>query len=262
MMNSYFDLMSLRTFAIICGMSSIIVFNLSLRFFRYLIYKYKLKKDDSENKTILTYSDKIGNNNKLRITFENDYKEIIMKCEELEHLDEEWFLSTLVRFNKENCIYDKYGYIHFNTDEKYDLVMSIIKSVQYNKLILYSYDINFDLMFSVAEKWACPNSLLRMISEESKKMKNYNILNKYYSKAEQVYLFYPFKCKMCKKGFTLNNNKEGFCKHHPSTTRVASNEYMCCGKNVSEEGCVVGKHVPDVDTLTIKLITELIKKSS
>ena len=258
-MNSYFDLMSLRSFAIICGMSSIIVFNLSLRFFRYLIYKYRLKKCDSD--TILTYSDKIGNNNKLRITFENDYKEIIMKCEELEHLDEEWFLSTLVRFKKENSVYDDYGYIHYNSDESHDLIMSIIKSVQYNKLILYDEDINLDLMYAVADKLSCPVSLMKIIESEITKIKNYNLINKFLTKAENVYMFYPFKCKICNKGFNMINNKEGSCHHHPKSIRYDLNTYNCCGRNIDDEGCVKGKHVPKIDVETINFITELIKNS-
>ncbi len=260
-MDSYFELTSLTSFAIICGMTSIIAFNGSLKFFNYLIYKYKLKKDDSENKTILTYSDKIKNNNKIRITFENNFKEVIMNCDELEHLDSEWFLSTLVRFKKENSDYDDYGYIHYNTDESHDLIMSIIKSVQYNKLILYDEDINLDLMYAVADKLSCPVSLMKYIEFEIEKRNNHLFIDKYFNKSERVYMFYPFKCKICQQGFTMINNKEGSCHHHPKSIRYDLNTYNCCGKNIDDEGCVKGKHVPDIDNATINLIIELIKNS-
>ena len=42
-------------------------------------------------------------------------------------------------------------------------------------------------------------------------------------------MFYPFKCKICQQGFTMINNKEGSCHHHPKSIRYDLNTYNPLG---------------------------------
>jgi hypothetical protein len=196
----------------------------------------------------------------IRVIFYNYDNDLIINMNEFEFIEEtgeEWFLSLLVKYGKEDKTkLDENGYIIYKTDEDYNVFKSLIKTIQYNKLILYN-NVNINILYELGDKLCIPKKSLDIIKKNKLVEFEINHLNKLFTKKELNYLRMSFKCKLCKQGFTHFNNKEGSCKYHPSSYNINSGLYNCCGKTINSEPCLNGKHVAEFFTNELELIKTL-----
>ena len=247
----------------------LITFNLSLRFIKYYINKKATilyKKTFTENITHLNKYNKINNykktdnNDIIRVIFYNAVDDLIINMKELEFIEEEkeWFLSLLIKYGKDDkSNIDANGYIIYKTDEDYTVFKSLIKTIQYNKIILYD-DVNINVLYEIAEKMCIPEKILEKIKKTRNIENEMKHLNKLFTKKELLYLRQTFKCKLCKQGFTHFNNKQSACKYHTMSFNINGSFYSCCGKRIDDEPCKISKHVPEIAHYELELIKTIL----
>ena len=134
-------------------------------------------------------------------------------------------------------------------NEDYDIIKCIIDSMRYRKLI-FSKDTNLRLMYSVCNKWCCPEWLTSAIDDEVNSSPQLKQINNFIDNlSNNIY-----KCSVCGVGFNKYNNKHNSCKTHRYKGTIAgSNVYACCNK---EEPCMVGYHtidMTDINSLIYRL---------
>ena len=245
----------------------IIYFTVFISFFLNFknIGKYYINKDakiNSFNNYLLKYKN-INHDDIIKIIFYNSSKYLIVDMKEFEFLEDEqgtqdWFLSLFLKYNKDNKFKkDENGFLIYITDEDYNVIKSLIKSIQYNKLILYE-NVNINILFEVAKKLCAPINILEIIKKNRNNYNELELLNKNYSKKELIYLKQTFKCKLCKQGFNHLNNNHGDCKYHTNSYNLTSECYLCCGGDITDKGCKIGKHVAEVHNTDIEFIKTLL----
>ena len=247
-------------FGLGCCVLSILAYHSTL----YLCYKYNISlrinkmirggherinediyKDSVSEKVKLLIREK--NKGKLKIEFDNDYRELIVNMKEY-FLDDNWFFNKYYKWESENEEYDNDGFIVFTTDEDYLLVKTIFETVKTNKLMLCNENknINMKYMKYLCEKWSCTQEIIDLIEEKIKLDIANDIKFNNFSTIPKLVVNTPFKCINCGAGFTLFDNKEGDCKCHKGLFKFHSNTFDCCGRGF-DEPCIIGKHVPILD---------------
>lgn len=160
-----------------------------------------------------------------------------------QYFDSDHFLSLLIKYpqscieikdsdkDRENpLLYNKYEkYEKFTINEDKNLVLSVINSLRFNKLILYD-DVCIDYMLEICKMWCMPESLLDQINEkiEENKMDKLNI-----TRDENTY-----KCELCGCGFKKYENTSTSCKTHDNRVHLGYTcismvfRWKCCGQKV------------------------------
>lgn len=187
---------------------------------------------------------------------------IYINKNEIEELsDSDWFLSLLINYKRDITL-------NLNSDtstmyeigEDPNLVLSVIESLRYKKVILLS-NISLDLMEALCDKWCCPEWLINAIQEKKKEKK----CESYDTSISN----FVFKCDLCYVGFKLNENKKDSCKRHTQLLNTYYNIYPCCGLKIqsNDDGvtyCTQGYHTPSEYSLKLfkqfKEITQTKKK--
>ena len=255
-MLNIFDITIYLIFLLIC-LIGLISFSLLTRVVKYYFNRNVIKIYEKEFNKNFKYLNQ-GSNTIIRIIFYNSKNNLIIDMKEFEFIEQDWFLSLLLKYNKDDEMkLDENGYIIYKTDEDYDLFKSLIKTVQYNKLILYN-TVNLDMLYHLGEKLCIPENTLDIIKTNKNIDNEMQNLNKLFTKKELIYLRQTFKCKLCRQGFTHLNNKDKSCKYHISLYNINGGFYSCCGKSIDEEPCKIGKHVPEITTNEIELIKTLL----
>ena len=152
---------------------------------------------------------------------------------------DEFYLKNLIEDINDNS--------ELNIDEDYDIIICILDSLRYNKLI-FNKDTNLILMERVCDKWCCPKWLSDSIEDELYSSKKLMKVNRFIDTlTNNVY-----RCLNCNTGFNKYNNKPNSCRtHRCSTTIAGTNRYACCNK---EEPCQVGYHVVNISDINVTLM--------
>ncbi len=147
-------------------------------------------------------------------------------------------------FMLKNMLEDTNDSSDIKINEDYDIIKCIIDSMRYRKLI-FSKDTNLRLMYSVCDKWCCPEWLTSAIDDEVNSSSQLKQINNFIDNLTNGI----YKCKNCGVGFNKFNNKANSCKYHKANNTIAgSNNYACCNK---EEPCKVGYHCIDMDAISL-----------
>lgn len=157
--------------------------------------------------------------------------------------------DTMEDFMIKNMLEDINDSSDIEINEDCDIIKCILDSMRYKKLI-FSKDTNLRLMYSVCDKWCCPEWLTNSIDEELNSSSNLKQINNFIDNlTNNIY-----KCSVCGTGFNKYNNKHNSCKTHKYKGTIAgSNIYACCNK---EEPCTVGYHtidMIDINTTILRL---------
>lgn len=159
------------------------------------------------------------------ITLECRGTKLILPIKEIESLtDQDWFLKLLVKYESDNASVEP-----VELGEDINIVLSIIETLKYNKLILYN-NISLEHMFMLCDKWCVPDWILEEITSRIEKKKSDNTDEKIY------------RCLICNIGFKKSENKNNSCKKHKLPYSIIISSFPCCNNN---EPCVQGYHYCD-----------------
>ena len=163
---------------------------------------------------------------------------IYIKESEIQELsDNEWFLSILLKYKKDDII---------EIGEEKQLVLSIIESLRYNKLILLKY-VSLDLMKALCDKWCCPEWLIHLIGQR---------LNDEDTSEPYILSNYMYTCKNCSHGFKIKENTSTSCNFHSKSYDSYHDLFPCCGlrlrinnNQMPIKTCSIGYHIPSPESL-------------
>lgn len=110
----------------------------------------------------------------------------------------DWYISKLINNNIDN---EKKKL--FEIWEDYDVFITIIDSVRFNKLILKNDSINLDYLLCLADKWCIQENIINQIKKEINKP---NILEDYINSKIQ-------RCTVCYNGFKIDENHSEACSN-------------------------------------------------
>ena len=147
--------------------------------------------------------------------------------------DESWFLSDLV-----NCTKDDKDIILY---EDYNVVMSIIESLRFNKFIILD-GVNPNHMYCLCDKWCVPEWLL----EESKKnIKHRQLRSTLCNFLDNQLNSDIINCYNCKTGFKKSENTSISCHYHSGQIicLIGKRVWSCCNTLDDSYGCKLAYHV-------------------
>ena len=157
------------------------------------------------------------------ITITKDYFE--------KYLNFEWYLSCLLKYPEINPDSD-YQDISFDIFESKNAILSIFDSLKFQRLVLHE-NVSLDYLNALCEMWIAPDWLKSDISQRRKDKEMYD---------NTIY-----KCKNCKIGFKLSENKPNSCNCHSFCFNITHNMFQCCGKSDPNDGCIKGYHIPYIE---------------
>ena len=141
-----------------------------------------------------------------------------------------WFLGNLTKYDQNQDTHIQ----KYCLWESKNVVLSLLDSLRYNKLITYNTDL--DYLYALADKWCVPEWLKTEILLNMKKNKNtFTDLTK----------DMPMVCVNCGTGFKLSENHSDSCKTHRYSLSTVNLRFSCCGKQADAEDnyCITGYHV-------------------
>ena len=149
---------------------------------------------------------------------------LVLPIKEIESFtDQVWFLKLLVQYEDDGK--------PIELCEDINIVLSIIETLKYHKLILYN-SISLEHMYMLCDKWCVPEWILEEITSrielysksETEKIKN-----------EKIY-----KCSVCYIGYKHSENTSTSCKKHLYSMDTHANIFACCN---NQEPCIKGYHI-------------------
>lgn len=170
--------------------------------------------------------------------------EIIIPKQEFNNIIfKDWYINKVFEYDNCNIL---------NIWEDKQIVLTILDSVRYNKLILNNNNINLNYLLVLAEKWCVSTNI---IDEIKYKIKQTNIIDNLLPEIKQ--------CKNCNMGYKESENTSTSCQFHDNIFINNGRNHRCCGisaTNHSHEkrlGCKKGYHIQNI--LSSKNLDYLIK---
>jgi hypothetical protein len=140
----------------------------------------------------------------------------------------DWFINKVFEYDNIDT---------FNIWEDKQIVLTILDSVRYNKLI-FNDNINLNYLLVLAEKWCVPTNI---IDEINYKIKQTNIIDILLPEVKQ--------CKNCKIGYKETENTSNSCQIHDDIFINHGKNHHCCGISSTDHshekrlGCKKGFHI-------------------
>tara|TARA_B110001450_G_scaffold217355_1_gene211315 strand:- start:50 stop:553 length:504 start_codon:yes stop_codon:yes gene_type:complete len=156
-------------------------------------------------------------------------QKLLLSIKEIEQLSEqEWFISLLLKYEKDND--------PIELCEDINIVLSVIETLKYKKLIIYN-NISLDHMYMLCDKWCVPEWIKEEISEKISENKNTDNQN------EIIY-----QCKVCAIGFKKSENTSISCSRHRIPYSIITSTFNCCKQ---DEPCIKGYHYAREETHSV-----------
>lgn len=160
----------------------------------------------------------------------------------------EWYFSNLIKYNTdlESDLDSNLESCTIEIWEDKEVVLSILDSIKFNKLIIYD-NVNVNYLLQLSNYWSIPEHLIEEINNEL-----INEINKKETKKKDTIILcnkkyefdnLPQQCKLCRVGFKPSENTFNSCKHHPNGYDVTNNRYYCCNAQNYEDFCKIGYHI-------------------